>query len=68
MSLQSEGELATKESPHTSYHPNVNTVYMIDFIRIITSIAMWLLDATYLLVTIAFFIEEIGVLGTTGSE
>ena len=35
---------------------------------IITSIAMWLLDATYLLVTVAFFIEEIGVLGTTGSE
>ena len=35
---------------------------------VVTSIAMWLLDATYLIVTAAFFIEEVGVLGTAGSE
>lgn len=39
--LQSEGgELATKESPHVSYHPNINTLYMISFVRILTSITI----------------------------
>lgn len=33
-------ELTTKESPHISYHPNVNTIYMIDFVRIISSISV----------------------------
>lgn len=41
VNLQAEAyELTTKESPHISYHPNINTLYMIDFIRIITSISI----------------------------
>lgn len=41
MNLQNDGyELTTKESPHISYHPSINTIYMIDFIRIITSISI----------------------------
>lgn len=40
VSLQEGCELTTKESPHVSYHPNINTVYMIDFVRILTSISI----------------------------
>ena len=35
---------------------------------VVTSIAMFLLDATYLTITAAFCIEEIGVLSTAGSD
>ncbi len=40
MSLQTEVEPTTKESPHVSRVPPINTIFMIDLLRIITSIAV----------------------------